>query len=208
MLHCVPWDSLVSHLLALLWVIPDGLIVYTRDKKESGRSLVLTFSLLHRESQISCLKLFPLVSRLLDLIRLDLNYWASSEPNFFRARVGLLKGQSPMECKLPPSLQTWGNASESTKEKAQRSWGVRLWTPLPYSECHSSLFRGAVDRVAPTRIKHIVYKWGEHAPFWFLLISYISNLPSGWRSSSWLSTYRDGYFKIYNLNKESQIFTS
>lgn len=38
-----------------------------------------------------------------------------------------------------------------------------------YSECHSSLFRGTVDRVAPTRIKHIVYKWGEmHLSDFFL----------------------------------------
>lgn len=59
-----------------------------------------------------------------------------------------------MECKLAPSIQTWVNARESTKKL-----GVRPWIPLPYSECHSSLLCGAVGRVPPTRIKHIVCKW-------------------------------------------------
>lgn len=62
-----------------------------RDKNESGGSLVLPFFYLcFRESQISGLQLFPLVSEFLNLIRLYLNYWASNEPD--RARGWPPKG--------------------------------------------------------------------------------------------------------------------
>lgn len=113
------------------------------------------------------------------------------------------KHAAPKECKLEPSVLAQANTCGKIAAK---------WTPHPYSQCLFSLHYGAVERVAPTRIKHIGDKERKQAASRFLTpcssIPYSTYQVAGGPHPSWLSMFTGGYFKMYHLNKESQILSS